>query len=83
MSAKFSTWKVINGQSEQCKHFWSFRGWDDGKRYKAITSGSEPKLCKRCKVARKRGEYRYKCDGCGVGLRGRFEDLLDLLNVEG
>ena len=83
MSAKFSTWKVINEQSEQCKHFWSFRGWDDGKRYKAITSGSEPKLCKRCKVARKRGEYRYKCDGCGVGLRGRFEDLLDLLNVEG
>jgi hypothetical protein len=81
--AKFSTWKVIGGECKQCKHLWSFEGWDDGRRYKAIMSGREPKLCKRCKDAEKRGEYRFTCDGCGSGITGRFEDLRGLINVEG
>jgi hypothetical protein len=83
MSPKFSTWKVIHGKCEQCKTAWTFEGWDDGKRYKAIVSAKEPKLCKRCLYARRRGEYVYRCDGCDVRVRGRFEDLRDLLNVEG
>src|SRR5215831_5132471 len=83
MPAKFSTWKVISRQCERCNHFWTFEGWDDSKRYKAIVTGSEPKLCKRCKDARKRGEYRHTCDGCGMRIAGRFEELRDLLNVEG
>jgi hypothetical protein len=83
MPAKFSTWKVIYGECEQCKHVWRFEGRDDGKRYKAIMSGNEPRLCKRCKDAKERGEYRYTCDGCGVQLRGQYEDLRDIFNVEG
>ena len=83
MPAKLATWKVMHQQCEQCNHYWTFEGWDDGKRYKAIMSGKEPRLCKRCKDAKKRGEYRYICDGCGAELCGQFEDLRDLLDVEG
>jgi hypothetical protein len=68
MPAKFSTWKVIIV---------------DGKRYKNLQSGREPRLCKRCLDARRFGEYRYACNGRGMQVRGQFEDLRELVDVLG
>jgi hypothetical protein len=83
MPAKFSTWKFIIGECKQCKAVWMYEGWDDGKRYKVFKSGREPRLCKRCLDARRFGEYRYGCNGCGMQVRGQFEDVRDLVNVLG
>jgi hypothetical protein len=83
MPAKFSSFKVISGSCEQCKAYWSFEGWDNGRWYKAYISGKKPKLCKRCLDARKTGDYRYRCDGCRILVRGQFEDLRELVNVWG
>jgi hypothetical protein len=83
MPAKFSTWRVIIGECKQCKAVWAYEGWDDGKRYKDFKSGREPRLCKRCLDARRFGEYRYECNGCGMQVRGQFEDVRDLVNVLG
>jgi hypothetical protein len=83
MPAKLSTWKVIIGECKQCKAVWAYEGWDDGKRYKDFKSGREPRLCKRCLDARRFGEYRYECKGCGMQVRGQFEDVRDLVNVLG
>jgi hypothetical protein len=83
MPAKFSTWRVIIGECKQCKAVWAYEGWDDGKAYKDFKSGREPRLCKRCLDARRFGEYRYGCNGCGMEVRGQFEDVRDLVNVLG
>jgi len=81
MSAKFSSFKVIVGDCERCGDFWEYEGWDNGRWYKAYISGTKPKLCKRCLDARKWGEYRYWCRGCGVRMRGQLEDLGRLLKM--
>ncbi len=74
----------MSGHCEQCQSgVWSFRGWDNSKRYRDLISGKAPKLCKRCIKARKLGEYRYNCKGCAVQVRGSFEDLRDLVNILG
>jgi hypothetical protein len=83
MPAKLSTWRVIIGECKQCKAVWAYEGWDDGKRYKDFKSRREPRLCKRCLDARRFGEYRYECNGCGMQVRGQFEDVRDLVNVLG
>src|SRR5262249_8205259 len=41
----------------------------------------QPKLCKRCLDAKKWGEYRYRCRGCGVKMRGQLQDLGRLLKM--
>jgi hypothetical protein len=81
MPAKFSTFKAISGNRGQCNADWSFEGWDNGRWYKAYISGTKPKLCQRCLDARKWGEYRYWCRGCGVRMRGQLEDLGRLLKM--
>jgi hypothetical protein len=48
-----------------------------------IKTRREPRLCKRCLDARRFGEYRYECNGCGMQVRGQFEDVRDLVNVLG
>jgi hypothetical protein len=83
MPATLSTRKIIHGQCERCKHVWRWEGWEDDKAYKAIVSGKKSKLCTRCIDAQQHGEYRYTCDGCGLEVRGQFEDLRDLIFVEG
>jgi hypothetical protein len=83
MPAKSSTFKAIIGECKQCNGFWMYEGWDDGKRYKDLKSGRDPRLCKRCLDARRFGEYRYECNGCGMQVRGQFEDVRDLVNVLG
>ena len=81
MPAKFSTFTAIFGNCEQCNAMWWYEGWDNGRWYKAYISGTKPKLCKRCLDARKWGEYRYWCRGCGVRIRGQLEELGELLKM--
>ena len=82
-SKNYCTWKVILDQCKQCRHYWSFEGWDDSKQYRDLISGKTSRLCKRCITAKATGEYRYQCEGCAAQVTGSFEDVRDLLNVFG
>jgi len=62
MPAKYSSFKTISGDCEQCGDGWSFEGWDNGRWYKAYISGMKPKLCKQCLDARKWGERAGPCE---------------------
>jgi hypothetical protein len=81
MATKFYTFKTISGDCEQCGAYWWYEGWDNGRWYRAYISGRKPKLCKRCLNARRVGEYRYPCRGCGVRMRGQLQDLGELLRM--
>jgi hypothetical protein len=81
MPAKFSTFRTIFGNCEQCSAMWWYEGWDNGRWYKAYISGTKPKLCKRCLDAKKWGEYRYPCRGCGVKMRGQLQELGELFKM--
>jgi hypothetical protein len=79
MPAKFSSFKSIIEDCEQCGGIWSYEGWDNGRWYKAYISGQKPKLCRRCIDAKKRGEYRFQCRGCGTKMRGQLKELRKFL----
>jgi hypothetical protein len=81
MATKFYTFKTISGDCEQCGAYWRYEGWDNGRWYKAYISGKKPKLCNRCLEARRVGEYRYPCRGCGVKMRGQLQDLGELFKM--
>jgi len=81
MSAILASYTTIVGDCEQCGTSWSYEGWDNSRWYKAYISGAKPKLCKRCLDAKKWGEYRYWCRGCGVKMRGQMEELGELLKM--
>ena len=81
MPLKFFTFKTISGNCEQCDAYWRYEGWDNGRWYKAYIYGTKPRLCKRCLEARRVGEYRYPCRGCGVRMRGQLQDLGELLGM--
>jgi hypothetical protein len=79
MPANLSSFKVISGNCEQCGTDWWYEGWDSGRWYKAYISLTKPELCKQCLDAQKYGEYRYRCRGCGLRIRGQLEDLREFL----
>jgi hypothetical protein len=82
MPAKYSSFKVIVGDCEVCGDSWDYEGWDNGRWYKAYISGQKPKLCERCLDARKVGEYRFWCRGCGIRVRGQLKHLRKLLRKD-
>jgi hypothetical protein len=38
MSTKYSSFKLIVGECEQCGDFWEYEGWDNGRWYKVYIS---------------------------------------------
>jgi hypothetical protein len=73
--AKFDTWKEVSGRCPQCNWPWSFKGWDNSKKFLLLMAGGAARYCRLCKEAKKQGEYRVPCHACGTQLRGSLEEV--------